>query len=744
MIEAAGEGPEDAGGDDVVAALQRAATWLHRDRFVPVTAPWSGTVASRDGAVPTCEAHGVPHTGKLARSIILDLAVHDHVVRTATASGPPSLVAARAMGEGAWRRALARASWVVSRLGTDPDHGGRIFLPGRRDPRNASTSLIDAGECVDALATIALHPRFRADAGVSDADREAVIGAIRECAETYLADTVASKAIVNQVLWGAMGLAHACSVFPDERRWREAVVLAVALGLDRQRPDGSWGYEYSENKEASAQTHPGVADLTVYYHGRCLAFLRHAIDHVPEADAGGRASLALRRGVAFLMAVRAGDGTKSLALEGKRWFWASTQEAGSLAYDIFALVQEARAATPTDASTDEGLVDAGLIEAARASWHTLRARIDLAGAVRAGDGVWPLGDAADVVCRDFHVADLAWVARSIEALRAGFPTRQRREAEGRMPEQRDARGPRSPRVRRFDEAGVVRLEVEDAVAMLRVAKSPNNAQWGGAVGGGTIVATGVGASEWRDAAVTPGSVTVCPVPPRGAGVLWRGRSALAGARRFLAANRLGREGRQAAFNLRVVARAAGRHLLHGHPIAGARLLIGVAVLAWRTVAVPFGEALCDVATTHWATGVTDDATLELSPVGGMPIAGWSGDVVPARRDGSVPEWGRGVRVVRRVRVDALGVQVLDRIEVDPPSGAMCVQVALPAGAEVVRTRRVRDRGPSEELGAEWRVWQGGAMVRAEVRPRADGDGRRPEDGMNDGTLEVAYRLDGTA
>ena len=837
-------------------------------------------VAATDGAVPACEAHGVAHTGKLARSIILDLATHDALrpgsmepggdalpptVAPATGGNPerfgdggrgtggapavpsedrpdPAYIPLRGrtlllrdrLAEAAWRRATTRARWVVARLGIDPEHGGRIFLPGRLDPRNASTSLIDAGECVDALATLALHPRFRE---LPDAERLAVLGAINDCAESYLAGTVASKSIVNQVLWGAMGLAHACSVFPsphapgglflpDVARWREAVVQAVEAGVDRQRPDGSWGYEAS-----SARAHPGVADLSVYYHGRCLAFLRHATQHVPSADVDGRASMALRRGVEFLMAVRAPDGTKSLALEGKRWFWASMQEVGSLAYDIYALAR---------ASNDLG--DATLAGAALASWRTLCARIDAAGAVRAGDGVLPIGDAADAVCRDFHVADLAWVARSVgflwpeprlPAFSEDSPGAGHREvvssyggasykhASGpassgggatpmvtRRTMSRDRDSSRSA-VMRFDAAGVVRLEVGRAFAIVRVAKAPCNAQWGGAIGGGTVVATHAGAAAWRDGADTPGSVTVRLASP---GAIGRVRAAVAGARRYNEANRFGREWRQLAFTLRVLARSVVRHLRHGHLIAAARFALGVGVQAWRIAGKPLMEAIDDVATAHWAVSVADDATVELTKDGGSRAVWWTGDVEPARRDGHVPVWVRGIRIARRVQVDEAGVQVVERVDVAPvrsptyaPSrgsphesretslaavacenagggsvdgrsfGAVIVTVNLPVGATHVRVRpdaQLNHGRPPEEPGTGWHVWQGGTAVRAEVRPGPGwavacasvggkapsvagdrpipgGDTRRTGDGTaacasvggNDGTLEVAYRLE---
>ena len=66
-----------------------------------------------------------------------------------------------------------------------------------------------------------------------------------------------------------MGLATAARWRPVPD-WTDAVRLALERALDEQRADGSWGYEPRRSEHGG---HPGAADLTVYYHGRCLAFL---------------------------------------------------------------------------------------------------------------------------------------------------------------------------------------------------------------------------------------------------------------------------------------------------------------------------------------------------------------------------------------------------------------------------------------------------------------------------------------
>ncbi|HEX2186542.1 MAG TPA: hypothetical protein VHN78_13660, partial [Chloroflexota bacterium] len=134
----------------------------------PTVVAWFEAAASYlNRARPACPQHGVRHTAKLARSIVLDLALLD------------------ATGEARhWERAVRRADDTTSRLAPDPDHGGLIYFPGRLDPRNCSNSIIDSGECTDAVARLLLHPR----ADTLDAGRRASFtAAVEQNAETYLA-----------------------------------------------------------------------------------------------------------------------------------------------------------------------------------------------------------------------------------------------------------------------------------------------------------------------------------------------------------------------------------------------------------------------------------------------------------------------------------------------------------------------------------------------------------------------------
>src|SRR5436190_18299279 len=262
----------------VVAWFAAAANYLHRHDL-------------------NCPEHHVAHTGKLARAIVLDLALLD-------AGG----------GERSWQRAVERARYVVSRLAPDPEHGALIYLPGRLDPRNCSTSAIDSGECTGALAALLAHPRA---ASLAPEDRAPIERAVERNAETYLRTAVVEKEITNQRLWGAMGLAAAYRVMPRPT-WLEALRESVRRSLDEQRADGSWAYQPDAPRHGAFG---GAADTTVYYHGRCLAFLMHVLEAAPDLVEGDRWWPAVERGIEFLAGVTAPDGLKPLALEGKRWFW---------------------------------------------------------------------------------------------------------------------------------------------------------------------------------------------------------------------------------------------------------------------------------------------------------------------------------------------------------------------------------------------------------------------------------------
>jgi hypothetical protein len=574
-----------------------------------------------------CAEHGVAHTGKLARSIVLDLALW------------------RATGQSEYLRlAVERARYVVARLAPDPDHGGYVYLPGRLDPRNCSTSAIDSGECTDALSR--LLAGATADA-FPPGERCAIEQAVERNAETYLRQAVIEKEITNQRLWGAMGLASAQRVMPRPA-WRDALRLAVARSCAEQGPDGSWPYHPDP---AAYGVHAGAADTTVYYHSRCLAFLFHIGDAVPELDEGGSITRSLERGLAFLAAVIAPDGLKPLALEGKRWFWDGSYEAGSNAYDVYALLR-------------------GAARFQRGEWRALALRCwrRLAAHQDADGGITACRDpgVADFVCRDFHTADLAWPAQVMELLGG--------TEEEPAPAETGAH---------LAGAGIVRLQSRDAVAIIRTGKAPRNTLFGGAIGGGALAYAG-GGGDWRnriavarEGALVEANFLVAPRHPR------QGEAV----RRFWRDNPPWREGRQWLFVVRLLLRR-GR-------------LRAAASRLWRGYLQPFGASLSDAAASHWA--LSSEVTLE--PHGARILSR------PARPDGSVPDWLDGATVTRAYALRGRGCLVSDRLDVAAPSGAPMpvtavgrVAYLLPSGAQeaaVDCSEPVRRRGRGGRLVEVW-------------------------------------------
>jgi hypothetical protein len=384
-----------------------------------------------------CPEHKVDHTGKTARSIVINCALHAHTKQDRYLT-----------------RAVATARCVAARLAPDPDADGAwVFFPGLHDPRNNSTNIIDAGECVDALATLLLH----AGDELSADDRLSIEQAIRLCCDTYLRSNVIDKPVVNQRLWGAMGLAAASAAL-DEPAWAQTVVDSVGGALAEMRSDGSFAYV---RDAALLGEGVGISDLTVYYHSRCVAFARYALRHVnAESSFEDR----LRTGADFLSFVLRPDGVLPLGLEGKRWFWDADAEVGSAPYGAYVLAADGRS-----------------------SLLPLAGRVAAQSAAALGEGrlIDATPGAPAFVCRYMHTADLAWLARAHAAADLDD-----------LPSNPPTGGRSAPAVAR--DAGVARLESPRLCALVRTHKQPGDRLVGGRIGGGGPVYVGNARTGWRN------------------------------------------------------------------------------------------------------------------------------------------------------------------------------------------------------------------------------------------------------
>ncbi|MDE2867498.1 MAG: hypothetical protein OXR64_01145 [Chloroflexota bacterium] len=421
----------------MTAVTAQRPTLTPRAAWVLATASNAFELLRNEHGYTRCPEHRVDHTGKTARSIVINCALHAHTKQ-----------------EKYLDRAVATARRVAARLAPDPAAGGAwVFFPGLHDPRNNSTNIIDAGECVDALASLLLHAGHE----LAAEERASFEQAIRLCCDTYLLTNVIDKPVVNQRLWGAMGLAAASAAL-DEPTWAQAVLDSVAGSLAEMRSDGSFAYV---RDAALLGEGVGISDLTVYYHSRCVAFARHALRHI---DAEASFEERLRDGADFLAFVLRPDGVMPLSLEGKRWFWDADDEVGSAPYGAYVLAADGREtllplAGRVAAQSAAALGNGGLIEATKG--------------------------APAFVCRYMHTADLAWLARAHAAAELDD-----------LPSNPPAAARNAPAI--AAEAGVARIESPRVCALVRTHKRPSDRLVGGRLGGGGLVYVGNARNGWRN------------------------------------------------------------------------------------------------------------------------------------------------------------------------------------------------------------------------------------------------------
>jgi hypothetical protein len=192
----------------------------------------------------------------------------------------------------------------------------------------------------------------------------------------------------------------------------------------------------------------------------------------------------------------------------------------------------------------------------------------------------------------------------------------------------------------FRAAGVLRLESEALVALLRTSKLGRNTLFGGPVGGGSLVylADRAGGANRlrvdRESPVVEGNFTLYPARAQR-------RAALI---RYFGLNPPGREGRQWLFVARLL-------LARRRPLAAATRF-------WRGYLQPLARSLGDPVASHWA--IASDVNLEDESV---RIA-----CRPARADGSVPRWASAVAVTRAYDLPGDRLHVSESVRCEDRSG----------------------------------------------------------------------------
>lgn len=318
-----------------------------------------------------CPRHRVEHTGKNVYAAVIDL----HNWRYTR----EELYLERA------RRAVLRA---VDNLGLDPESRVPVFLPGRVDPRNASTNSIDGGACADSIATLLEE----APDAFSSADRERCEAALVRHVEGYLRHSARDRPIPAQRLWAATGVARAARLL-GRRDWAQDALAGCRLALQELAEDGVAPYIPLGSKDC---THPGLADASTFYHSRTPGFVMYVHDVLGEPFAPVDRER-LGRALDALLALRDGNGCKVLHNEAKAWYWNGAYEVASHPFDVWALQHGA------------ALLGRPLYrnEAGRAMEEWL-AHLGPDGGVYSHHG-----RGIDFQCRIFWSAHAAWIARVI-------------------------------------------------------------------------------------------------------------------------------------------------------------------------------------------------------------------------------------------------------------------------------------------------------------------------------------------
>jgi len=387
-----------------------------------------------------CPRHRIEHTGKNVYSIIIDLELYKKTDQ-----------------EQYFQRAKSRVRRTLQNLVQDPDSGARIFYPGRLNRWNMANSVIDAGACVDALSNFFLAYRDR----LSENEKKEISDAIFRVSDVYLKNAAVTKEITNQRLWGATGLAMAWRIFKKDD-WKRATLESVNKSLSEMWPDGTFPYHSFWRQY---KIYEGIYDTTTFYQSRCIAFIYHILESLGESLDKYKEKLI--RATDLLTAMYQPDGVKNINLECKRWYWLSSYEVVSNAFDVYAL-----------SKTYEITGNKIYAYYARKSLEKILRHQLLDGGIDSH-----LGESQNnFQCRIFWNSHLAWLARSANKI-PQFSSENTKE------------------YHYFSDSDILKFKNEYYSCILRGRKKPMNLMLGPAVGGGSLLYFGNARNKWENSLV---------------------------------------------------------------------------------------------------------------------------------------------------------------------------------------------------------------------------------------------------
>lgn len=248
-----------------------------------------------------CPKHHVEHTG----SIAYGLDFYDVLGRT--------------------EEGRALVFHLLSRIVENPT-GGRVFYPGHLNPMNMSQNVIDTGTAVDAIARYAHRNR-----AIFTEQEHATIGAaLRDVVESYLAEAAREKQITNQRLWGLTGVASYARYIGEEERYQSLAQESIERAFNDMTHDGF--FRYYPNPISQYAPYDG---MTTFYQSRHAAFIAYACEALGISHEQYRERY--EQSMRALLSMYTTEGYKDMRMECKRWYWLSSYEVASNAFDSYAL-----------------------------------------------------------------------------------------------------------------------------------------------------------------------------------------------------------------------------------------------------------------------------------------------------------------------------------------------------------------------------------------------------------------------
>lgn len=300
---------------------------------------------------------------------------------------------------------LHRALSMLGRLGGQLrlDQGQYVFYPGRLNKHNASNNAIDSGAVTDSLACW-----YKGFAEVTPtAQLEFIRDACSKVAGTYL--RFARGKVTNQALWAMTGLASVHAFVEPREEYRAACIACLEQSFRDQNEDGSFPYLPFR---LGGQDSPSLHDVSGFYHSRHVSFLLDVADKI-DYPIDGRERDRLIAAADFLCALYRPDGSKSLEIEAKHWYWLGDggREWASAPFDYHALSEcYRRWRQPRH------------LRALRHAAANFLESCDEDGSVRTRP------HDRDFQCTHFWSAHAAWVAKALDAYVPNFPEQPSAEA----------------------------------------------------------------------------------------------------------------------------------------------------------------------------------------------------------------------------------------------------------------------------------------------------------------------------